>query len=89
MICPPSLLELSRMVGLNDFKLKIGFKDHYGTTVFGYLRDMRMEHAMMLLLEGEANVTDAAARVGYANLSHFSEVFRKKYGINPSELLHR
>lgn len=89
MDCPPSLLELSRMVGLNDFKLKIGFKEHFGTTVFGYLRDKRMEHAMKLLLSGEMNVTQTAGQVGYANLSHFSEAFRKKFGINPSELLRR
>lgn len=39
MEAPPSLLELSRMVGLNDYKLKIGFKEAFGTTVFGYLRE--------------------------------------------------
>ncbi|RJG25150.1 helix-turn-helix domain-containing protein [Paenibacillus thiaminolyticus] len=42
-----------------------------------------------LLRDDDVNVTDAAARVGYANLSHFAEVFRYKYGMNPSELLHR
>ncbi|MCP1305663.1 AraC family transcriptional regulator [Paenibacillus tyrfis] len=89
MDCPPSLLELSRMVRLNDFKLKIGFKELYGTTVFGYLRDKRLEQAMALLQNGAANVSRAASIVGYANVSHFSESFRGKYGINPSELIRR
>ncbi|SCW41352.1 AraC-type DNA-binding protein [Paenibacillus tianmuensis] len=89
MDCPPSLLELSRMVRLNDFKLKIGFKEMYGTTVFGYLRDNRLEQAMTLLQNGAANVSRAASIVGYANVSHFSESFRGKFGINPSEFIRR
>ncbi|MCY9513158.1 helix-turn-helix domain-containing protein [Paenibacillus apiarius] len=44
---------------------------------------------MKLLLSGEMNVTHTAGQVGYANLSHFSEAFRKKFGINPSELLRK
>ncbi|SHE13431.1 Adenosine deaminase [Chlamydia abortus] len=46
---PPSLLELSRMIGINDNKLKIGFKELYGTTVFGYLREKRLEKALNLI----------------------------------------
>ncbi|UQZ80865.1 Regulatory protein PchR [Paenibacillus konkukensis] len=42
---PPSLIELSRMVGLNDYKLKIGFKEEYGKSAFAYLRDKRLEKA--------------------------------------------
>lgn len=49
---PPSLLELSRLIGLNDYKLKTGFKEMYGTTVFGYLREQRLEKAYRLLMEG-------------------------------------
>lgn len=84
---PPSLLELSRMVGLNDYKLKIGFKEKFGKTVFGYLREKRMERAMQLLQAGNSSVSQAATLVGYANFSHFSEAFRKQYGFNPSQLI--
>lgn len=42
---PPSLLELSRLVGLNDYKLKIGFKEQFGKSAFAYLREMRLEKA--------------------------------------------
>ncbi|MNI51276.1 Regulatory protein PchR [compost metagenome] len=86
---PPSLLELSRLVGLNDYKLKIGFKNEYGNTVFGYLREKRMEHALYLLQKGDISVSRAASLVGYANFSHFAEVFRKYYGFNPSEIKQR
>ncbi|RAV22810.1 helix-turn-helix transcriptional regulator [Paenibacillus contaminans] len=83
---PPSLLELSRMIGLNDYKLKIGFKAEYGKSVFAYLRGKRMERAWELLEAGDISVSQAASAVGYANFSHFAEEFHKRYGIKPSEL---
>jgi AraC-like DNA-binding protein len=84
---PPSLLQLSRMVGLNDYKLKVGFKEMYGNTVFGYLREQRMELALKLLQAGKSNVIEVSCAVGYSNPSHFAETFRKKFGVNPSALL--
>lgn len=84
---PPSLLQLSRLVGLNDYKLKVGFKKMYGNTVFGYLREKRLERAWLLLQEGHVNVSEAAYSIGYSNLSHFAEAFRKQYGVNPGALL--
>lgn len=82
---PPSLLELSKLVGINDYKLKLGFKELFGTTVFGYIRSIRMREARSLLESGKANVTLAAASVGYTNLSHFSAAYRKTFGYNPSQ----
>ncbi|PFU42009.1 AraC family transcriptional regulator [Bacillus cereus] len=84
---PPSLLELAKLVGLNDYKLKLGFKELFGTSAFAYLREQRMERAMLLLRSGNSNVTETAVAIGYNNISHFSESFKKKYGINPSEIL--
>ncbi|WP_341280832.1 AraC family transcriptional regulator [Paenibacillus sp. FSL H8-0537] len=84
---PPSLLELAKLVGMNDFKLKKGFRQLHDTTVYGYLRDRRMEQALRLLEGRQANVSEAAFAVGYTNVSHFSAAFREKYGINPSKLL--
>jgi AraC-like DNA-binding protein len=84
---PPSLLQLSRMVGLNDYKLKVAFKKMYGNTIFGYLREKRMEQALKLLQAGKFNVMEVSCAVGYSNPSHFAETFCKKFGINPSALL--
>jgi len=80
---PPSILELSKMVELNTYKLKIGFKEMFGTTVFGYLRDIRMEKARLLLENHELNINEIANEVGYSNPSHFATAFRKKYGVTP------
>ncbi len=84
---PPSILALSKMIGLNDYKLKYGFKEMFGTTVFGYVRDLRMHEARNILENGKANVSETALMVGYQNLSHFATLFRKTFGYNPSNLL--
>ncbi len=81
---PPTLVELARLVGINDCKLKAGFRQVFGTTVFGYLHDCRMEKARQLLAAGEVTIAAAVEAVGYANRSHFALAFRKKFGVNPS-----
>lgn len=80
---PPSLAALARQVGLSESTLKRGFHEIFGTTVFGYLRERRMEQARDLLQNGEATVLEAAARVGYSNPSNFAAAFRRQFGVNP------
>lgn len=83
---PPSLMSLARQVGLNDRKLKQGFRQVFGTTAFGYLHNHRMEQARSLLLENQLSVTAVAHSVGYTNLCAFSTAFRKKFGVSPRAL---
>jgi AraC family transcriptional regulator, transcriptional activator of the genes for pyochelin and ferripyochelin receptors len=80
---PPSLLELAKQVGLNDYKLKIGFRRVFNTTVFGYLYQQRMLEAGRLLLGTQLKVSEVAQVVGYANQSRFAAAFRKHFGVNP------
>ena len=80
---PPSLMELARAVGINDHKLKVGFRQVFGTTVVGYLHEHRMERSRQLLESGDLSVTAAAEAVGFASRGHFAAAFRRKYGVNP------
>ncbi|YAF95600.1 MAG: helix-turn-helix transcriptional regulator [Nodularia sp. CChRGM 3473] len=80
---PPTLLDLARKVGVNDNKLKLGFRQVFGTTVFGYLHNYRMEMAQMLLQEGTQSVAEVASHVGYSNPGHFAAAFKRKFGISP------
>jgi AraC-like DNA-binding protein len=81
---PPTIRELARAVGVNDLKLKQGFPQLFGTTVFGYLRQHRMNQAYELLARGEATVGGAACRVGYRCQSRFTVAFRRHFGATPS-----
>lgn len=80
---PPSLKELARKVGLNDRKLKQGFKQLFGTTVFGYLYNYRMVQAQQLLTDSNLSIAQIATRVGYSNPEAFSTAFRRKFAQSP------
>ncbi|HEY5750606.1 MAG TPA: AraC family transcriptional regulator [Chryseolinea sp.] len=80
-----SLRTLSKTFGLNEFKLKKGFKEIFGTTVFDYLHDLKMEHARRLLQDAGAYVNEVSGLVGYKNPNHFSTAFKRKFGINPTQ----
>ncbi|MEM1254603.1 MAG: AraC family transcriptional regulator [Cyanobacteria bacterium P01_H01_bin.21] len=82
---PPSLMALARQVGINDCKLKRGFRQVFGTTVFGYLHNYRMERAAELLQGNQMTVTGVAVTVGFANRSAFAVAFRRRFGLNPSD----
>jgi AraC-like DNA-binding protein len=83
---PPSLPELARLVGLNEYKLKRGFKAMFGTTVFGYVAEHRLERAQTLLLEKEKSVSEIAYELGYSSPQHFSTAFKKKFGVPPKHV---
>ena len=81
---PPSLMELARHVGLNDFKLKIGFRQVFGKTAFGFLHEHRMERSRQLLEDGKMNVKEVSYAVGYMDSGRFSDAFKKQFGVRPS-----
>lgn len=84
---PPSLQELSEEIGLNLKKLKEGFKQIYGDTVYSFLFDYKMEFARKLLESNEYNVNEVGLKVGYSASSHFIAAFKKKYGTTPKKYL--
>lgn len=84
---PPKLLDLARTVGMPHPKLNSCFREAFGTTVFGYLRDIRLNRAKMLLDEGAMNVSEVAYEVGYSSLSHFAKAFKNQFGDLPCRYL--
>jgi len=83
---PPSLNELSKMIGLNNNKLKKNFKELFGVPVFKYLQNERLEKAQELLRNSEMNIQEVSWFVGYESVSSFSNAFLKKFGFRPSEV---
>ena len=81
---PPGLFDLAKAIGTTHTQLNIGFKKMYGTTAFGYLRQIRLEKAKQLLESGRLNVTLAAYEVGYNSLPSFSKAFSNHFGKNPA-----
>ena len=73
---PPNIMTLANSVGLNRDKLHRCFRQVFGLSPFEYLRNQRLQTAMLLLQDEEINVTQAAIMVGYANMSHFTKSFK-------------
>ncbi|MDO6674664.1 AraC family transcriptional regulator [Tenacibaculum sp. 1B UA] len=82
---PPSLQDLANEVGLNLKKLKEGFKQIYGDTVYSFLFDYKMDHARKLLETNQYNVNEVGLQVGYSTSSHFISAFKKKFGTTPKQ----
>ncbi len=86
---PWTIASLARAVGLNEKKLKAGFRALVGRTVHAYLEDTRLGAAAHLLAGGATSVTEAALAAGYANPSHFAKLFRRRHGVSPARWLRR
>lgn len=80
---PPTIAELARETGLNQLKLKRGFKALFGYSVYALFQRERMDRARSLLQQN--GVTETAMMLGYSNVSHFSAAFRKQFGVLPRE----
>lgn len=83
---PPKLSEVARAVGLNEFKLKRGFKEMFHSTVFGYLTARRLQLAKHHLLNTRKTAAEIAIDLGYASPQHFSHQFKKQFGITPNSV---
>ena len=84
---PPTLQELADEIQLPLNKLKEGFKQIYGDSVFSFLFDYKMEVARQLLATGAHNVNEVGLKVGYSTASHFIAAFKKKFGTTPKKFV--
>ncbi|UZR95219.1 helix-turn-helix transcriptional regulator [Chondrinema litorale] len=84
--CPPNLTEVAKSVGLNEYKLKRGFKETFNNTVFGYLTDQRLNLAQQYLRDTEKTAAEVAYDLGYSSPQHFNNAFKNKFGITPDSV---
>ncbi|MDO4880236.1 MAG: AraC family transcriptional regulator [Capnocytophaga sp.] len=87
MLNPPSLQELADEVGITLKKLKSGFKQIYGESVYNFLFDYKMELARKWLQSGEYNINELSIKLGYSTPSHFIAAFKKKFATTPKKYL--
>jgi two-component system response regulator YesN len=80
-----SLTGLARKFYVSKEYLASSFKEEIGITIHQYIQSTRLKKAIELLSEQEYRISDVALRVGYDNYSYFDKLFRKKYGLTPSE----
>ena len=78
---------LTKEVGISRAQLHRKMKEMTGLPVSEFIRNIRLEQAVRLLKEQKVNVTQVAYTVGFSNLAHFSTVFRKQFGVSPTEYI--
>ena len=84
-----SVEDLTTEVGISRAQLHRKMKEMTGLPVSEFIRNIRLEQAVRLLKEQKINVTQVAYTVGFSNLAHFSTVFRKQFGVSPTEYIER
>jgi len=82
---PPVIDPLANTVGMSKTKLKQLFKQTFGDTMYNYFQKVRMDEAAFLLRQAGYSVSEVGYQLGFSNLSHFSRLFAKHYGITPKK----
>jgi AraC-like DNA-binding protein len=80
---PNSLRSLSKISGLNEFKLKQGFRLLFNSPVIDFLINYRLERAHELLMNSQKTISEIAFETGYSSPAYFGKAFKKKYGYSP------
>ena len=83
---PPTISELSKLINLNEYKLKKGFKELFDITIFGYIHKSRMNFAKRLLLGSDISAKEIAYKTGYSSPQHFSKAFKTEFGSSPNSI---
>jgi AraC-like DNA-binding protein len=79
--------EMALELGLTQAKLQEGFKLLFSRTVIEYLRHVRLEKARDLLNNTDYNISQVVYAIGFSSRSYFSKIFKRKYGLSPSQFL--
>jgi len=80
---PPTIAQLANVVGMNEDKLKKGFKVAFNNTVFKTLSEHRMQLAVKHVRANDLSIAEIAYETGYENVSKFIAAFKKAHGITP------
>lgn len=83
-VSPPTHKELAKEIFLNEFKLRTGFKEYFGVTIYDYITRLRMEKARQLLLEQRMSIYEVSGLSGFKHQANFSKAFKKYFGLLPS-----
>lgn len=83
---PPTIRQLSKMVAINEFKLKTGFRKFFHTGIFTWITAEKMFRAKKMLEETNKPIKEIAALTGYPRTTNFITAFRKQFGVTPGAI---
>ena len=78
-------LELSKIALMSPARFQLAFRKYYGVPPYEYLKELRLNKALLLLKNPEYKISTIAEKVGYTHTGHFAKIFKSTYGITPSK----
>lgn len=78
--------EISKILGINETKIRKEFKIHYNTTIIDYISELRMLKAKKLIINKDLMIKEIAIDCGYEYVQNFTRAFKKKFGVSPEKL---
>ena len=85
----PTVKELSHLIGMNTNKLQKGFNLLFAKSIRQFTISLKMHMALNYLDQGNMTISEIAYKIGYTNKGHFSQLFKKEFGVLPSEYLRK
>lgn len=86
-VAPPAIDELAKMAAMSATKLKKSFKELYGSGMYTYYQQVRLQKAKEMLLSGRYSIKDTATAIGFNSTAHFSRAFKKLFHQLPSHFI--
>jgi AraC-like DNA-binding protein len=77
--------EVAKLCAMSPFRFSRGFKEAFGIAFRDYLVRYRLREAYGLLKNPNNTITDVAFAVGFSDVSYFSRIFKKYFGVSPTE----
>lgn len=78
--------EISKILGMNETKIRKEFKIHYHLTVSDYISELRMLKAKKMIIDNDLMIKEIAIDCGYEYVQNFTRAFKKKFGVSPEKL---
>lgn len=83
----PSLKELSKHFGTNEYKLKDGFRHFFKTSIYKFYTVERLKRAYLMIQQSTIPLKNIATMNGFTDYPNFSKSFKKQFGISPNEVV--
>jgi transcriptional regulator GlxA family with amidase domain len=81
---PLTVEDVAAACGVSARSVFLQFRRTHGMSPMGWLRQLRLEKARRLLMDGEASVISVGLRCGFSSLGHFAQRYRERFGELPS-----
>lgn len=78
-------IELSKIALMSPARFQLAFRKYYGVPPYEYLKELRLNKALLLLKNSEHSISEISEKVGYSHTGHFAKIFKSTYGITPSK----